>query len=556
MADSNVFDLSYTIKATGSSTTTSLGSSPTGAPSSITIGGTAILSARIVDNGNYHTLTVEDDYGDPYSVDIPDIVNITGYSSCKFEQATSGGTIITSTGLNREISDITICYTGSPDSGSGDENDTNPDDYRPFNFTINCTNNNGNVNNDVGFDTTGKNAGECWWVKFIRDNNKIICRYFSADDNSEYISPNDPDMGRGYIVSEIEISPTESLLWTLNYAKLEGTNEDIEYGKEYNSLNIPVINNNLTLSLKVDYDKVYYRVSTSATSGGTVTGSGTFGWPASCECNAIPNNGYEFDTDKGWQLNGEIISTSEKFNFKPDESDLYVDGELTNNILFQLVANFKKIYIPSDPEPETPTIPAGDEDKMITNNELEEISLYVFNKNGLDSSNCPTYSHISNANYNYNIISVKNDTVYENDQCVKYSDIEISGITTTITVFNQTGWGFACPVVYLGVKNNDTISYHANGRYDGAVLAWNDKTFAIPISCNASSGNWYSNSGNNKLYVKVDGSSWDANRRIEIEINGTKYSSGNEHKIEVQSTINLNTFLRNNYIIKVWVYPK
>ena len=37
------------------------------------------------------------------------------------------------------------------------------------------------------------------------------------------------------------------------------------------------------------------------------------------------------------------------------------------------------------------------------------VSLYVFNKNGLNNSNCPTYSHISNANYNYNIISVKNN---------------------------------------------------------------------------------------------------------------------------------------------------
>ena len=139
---------------------------------------------------------------------------------------------------------------------------------------------------------------------------------------------------------------------------------------------------------------------------------------------------------------------------------------------------------------------------------------------------------------------------------MKYSDIEISGITATIKVYNRTGGTVKCPIVYLGVENNNTISYHANGRYDGNVLAWNDKTFAIPVSCNASSGNWYSNSENNKLYVKVDGSSWGADRRIEIEINGTKYSSGNEHKIEVQPTINLNTFLRNNYIIKVWVYPK
>ena len=445
----------------------------------------------------------------------------------------------------------------NPDNPDNLGGGTNPDtdNYVPFNFTINCTNNNGNANNEVGFDTTGKNAGECWWVKFIRDNNKIICRYFSAEDNSEYISPDDPYMGSGYIVSEIEISPAESLLWTLNYARLEGWNEDIVYETEYNSLNIPIINNNPTLNLKVDYTKVYYQVSTSATSGGTVTGGGTIGWPDSCPCNATPNNGYEFDTDKGWQLNDETISTSESFNFKPNESALYVNGELTNNILFQLVANFKKIYTPSDPVPESPTIPAGDEDKMITNNELEELSLYVFNNNGLDSSNCPTYSHINNANYNYNIISVKNDASYENDQCVKCSDIEISGITTTIKVYNQTGWGFGCPIVYLGVKNNNTISYHANGRYDGAVLAWNDKTFAIPISCNASSGNWYSNSGNNKLYVKVDGSAWDANRRIVIDINGTEYSSGEEHKIEEQPTINLNTFLRNNYIIKVWVYP-
>jgi hypothetical protein len=144
MADSNVFDLSYAIKATGSSTAIPLGSVPAGAPSSITIGGTAIMGARIVNNGNNHILTIEDDNGDEYSVEIPNFVSITGYSSCKFEQATAGGTTITSTGLNREISDITICYTGSRSGGTTPGGETNdpvedPDDIDPDTTTPSTT---------------------------------------------------------------------------------------------------------------------------------------------------------------------------------------------------------------------------------------------------------------------------------------------------------------------------------------------------------------------------------------------------------------------------------
>ena len=252
--------------------------------------------------------------------------------------------------------------------------------------------------------------------------------------------------------------------------------------------------------------------------------------------NATPNDGYVF---KNWSKNGTNLSEYDSYTYKASKGE---------NVI--ITANFEKI---PDPNSEDVEVPTGYENKMITNNELEEVSLYVFNKNGLDGSKCPTYGHISNANYNYNIISVNNS--YGTNQCVKYSDITISGINAKITVYNRTTWGFKCPVIYLGVKNDDTVSYHSNGTYNGAVLSLNDRTFTIPISCNASSGNWYSNSGDNKLYVKVDGSEWDSNRRIEIEINGTKYSSGAEHKIEEQSTINLNTFLRNNYIIKVWVYP-
>lgn len=253
---------------------------------------------------------------------------------------------------------------------------------------------------------------------------------------------------------------------------------------------------------------------------------------------ASPYDDYLF---KNWTKNNTVISELQEYTYTG------VKGEDST-----ITANFELIPI-QDIDPSTPPIPSGYDNKIITNKEIQQLSLYTFDLNGQSSDKCPTYEHIINTNYNYSIVGVKDNNNYSNEQCVKYSDIVIGGMIVKVIIITSTN--IKTPRIYLGTKNNNNNVYYSqlDDAYVNKDYITSDKTYQISINCL----DWNSDSAYNKLMIKVDGHGiWGGNgRHIWVKINNTEYGYVDDEQVFTKEieTINLNTFLRNRYDITILV---
>ncbi len=74
--------------------------------------------------------------------------------------------------------------------------------------------------------------------------------------------------------------------------------------------------------IEVDEDMIVYTITANAspTSGGTVSGGGTYNQGATCTLTATPASGYEF---VNWKKNGTVVSTNATYSFTVTESATY-----------------------------------------------------------------------------------------------------------------------------------------------------------------------------------------------------------------------------------------
>ena len=565
MADSNIFNLSYTIKVIGSSTATPLESAPNGAPSSITIGGTAILGASIVDNGNYHTLTVEDDYGDSYSVDIPDSVSIPEYSACTFEQATAGGTIITSAGLNREISDITICYTGShnsgTDSGSGDdaredlplesdyavnENGTTLEaSLNSFEIVIHYKDLEGNI---VLPDTK---YYDVFWVRRFNEADYINFEIACGEDSKEPI----PGTANAYykITDRVQIQPTiaNPQLILSRFEGLISNSGGILY---YEGTNTPPLEMEATafyevnaFDISIKYNSSHGKVvSTSNTSTEYPPNSTIEGvyknYPL--KLTAIPIGAYVFDY---WEVIG--VNSQKIYNSKLNYT---VTEDITVNCYFK--------------EPIQP-----EDDRIATNDYINSLfgdeNIYVIN----DDENspyyefkCPTKWDIKNPGTDKSrpadIINIVNS--YETDQCVKEEDISILDKEILLEFENEDVLNLALSKISIYAAGDDPTKYNSIYEDDIPLIQdWRieagsdggytqNTTFDIPKNATKVYNRklklqvigYYGTERALKLYTNTNGSYTDRNQSGAVEISG---SSGGTSNVKLYQ-FKFNTFLNSS----------
>ena len=565
MADSNIFNLSYTIKVIGSSTETPLGSAPNGAPSSILIGGTAILGARIVDNGNYHTLTVEDDYGDSYSVDIPDFVSISGYSACTFEQATAGGTTITSTGLNREISDITICYTGSrnsgtdSDSGDDDREDLPLDgDYavdsndaileaslNSFNVVIHHKDLEGNT---VLEDTT---YYDVFWVRRFDEADYINLEIARGEGSKEPI----PGTANAYykITDRVRIQHTIANP-PLILSRFEGLISNSGGILYYEGTNTPPSEMEATafyevnaFDISIKYNSSHGKVvSTSNTSTEYLPNSTIDGvhkdYPLKLTAVAIEPYSFGY-----WEIKGQKLYGSE-LNYTVTE-------DITVNCYF------KEPIVPED-------------DRIATNEYINSLfddeTLYpmVDDENSpYYPSKCPTKWDIKNSGTDKSrpadIINIDEKTIqYTTDQCVKEEDISILDKEILLEFENKDVLNLALSKISIYAAGDDPTK--TNTIYeddipliqDWRIEAGSDggytqnTTFDIPKNATKVYNRklklqvigYYGAKRALKLYTDTNGSYTDRNQSGAVEISG---SSGGTSNVKLYQ-FKFNTFLNSS----------